>query len=162
MTPYLRILLRHMFLEFFSQTDIIFCVQKYIRIYESNIFDPGSWKVDINWYIKRLSMILRPSTTSLPCTGALIPWPIVIEWLWDKTGIRYSAEAHLYCSAQPSSFYHIVLNADVNIFFFKQSNQTFDVCGIIGRILFDIIWQKRMKQCMLRTWFCGYVYFCMW
>ena len=35
-------LLRHIFLELFSHTAIIFCVQECIRIYESNVFDPGS------------------------------------------------------------------------------------------------------------------------
>ena len=39
---------RHMFLEFFRHTDIIVFVQECIRIYESNIFDPGSLTLDIN------------------------------------------------------------------------------------------------------------------
>ena len=36
--------------------------------------------------------------------------------------MRYIAEAHLYCSAQPSIFSHISLNDDVNTFLsFKSS-----------------------------------------
>ena len=82
-------------------------------------------------------MELIPSTTSLPCPGALIPLSIINEYHWDKTDISYSAEAHLYCSAQTSVFSHIVLNSDVNTF--KKIHQTFAMCGISGRILFAII-----------------------
>ena len=34
----------------------------------------------------------------------------------NETCIRYSAEAHLYCLAQPSVFSHIVINNFVNTF----------------------------------------------
>ena len=35
----------------FSRLTSLFCVQEYIRICESNVFDPVSWTLDINWYI---------------------------------------------------------------------------------------------------------------
>ena len=41
-----------MFLKFFIQTGIsFFCVIECIKIFESNIFDPDIWKLDINFYI---------------------------------------------------------------------------------------------------------------
>ena len=39
----------------------------------------------------------------------------------NETGIIYSAEAHLYCSAQPSVFSHILLNDVLNPFFFLSN-----------------------------------------
>ena len=73
-------------------------------------------------------MELRPSTTSFPCPGVLIPQSNIIEWHWDKTDIRYSAEAHIYCSAQPSVFSHIVLNVD---FFFQNSSIKQFLCAVV-------------------------------
>ena len=34
--------------------------------------------------------------------------------------MRYSAEAHIYFSAQPSVFSHIVINVDVSTFFYSS------------------------------------------
>ena len=62
-------------------------------------------------------MALRPLTTSLSCPYALIPQSIISNQHWDITDIRYSVEAHLYCSPQPSIFFHILLNANVNNYF---------------------------------------------
>ena len=58
----------------------------------------------------------------MPCPGALMPQSIIMEKVWDITDIRYSAEAHIYCSAQPSVFSHILLN-DVVITFFSLRNE---------------------------------------
>ena len=51
---------------------------------------------------------------------------IIIELRWDKIYMRYSAEAYIYCSVQPSVFSYILLNVEVS-FFLKQTNQTFAV-----------------------------------
>ena len=64
------------------------------------------------------SMSLRPSTTYFPCPGALIPRSIIPEYYCDITDISCSAKAYLYCSAQSSLFFHILLNYDINNFFF--------------------------------------------
>ena len=61
-------------------------------------------------------MELRTSTTSLTCPGLLIPRSNIFDRSWDKTYMRYSAEAHLYCSAQPEVFSHIVPNVDISFF----------------------------------------------
>ena len=146
-------ILRQMFWNYLARLTSCFGVQEWIRICESNVLNPESWTLDINWYTYRLSMGLIPPTTSLPWQGALIPQSNIIEWHWYKT--------HLYCSAQPSKFPHIVLNVDVSNFF-KQSNKTFSVYCCSSRILFAIIWQKRMKHCMAWKCFFGWVHFCLW
>ena len=43
--------------------------------------------------------------------------------------MRYSADAHLYCSAQPSEFSHIVLNVDVR--FFLNSSIKSLLCAVV-------------------------------
>ena len=42
-------------------------------------FSPGSYTVDINWYIKLLLMALIPYTTYISCPGSLIPQSVIIE-----------------------------------------------------------------------------------
>ena len=59
-------------------------------------------------------MTLRPLNTSFSCPGTLIPQSIITDSNWYINDKSYSAEAHLYLSAQPSVFYHIVINAEVN------------------------------------------------
>ena len=76
-------------------------------------------------------MELRPSTNYFPWTGAIIPLSIIIEKHGDKTDIRYSAEAHLYCSAQPSIFTHIVLSVDVSTFFPFNSSIKHLLCAVV-------------------------------
>ena len=78
-----------------------------------------------------MSMSLIPSTTSLPWPGALIPRSIIIEKSWDKTEIRYSAEAYIYCSAKPSVFYHVVLNVDVSTFCSFNSSVKRLMCVVV-------------------------------
>ena len=107
-------------------------------------------------------MALIPLTTYLTFPGALIPWPIIIDKHWDITDIMYSSEANLYCYAQLSVFSQIVINYDANIFYFFKFNQTFDVRGNSGNILFAIIRQKIMKHCMTWTLFLECIYFCLW
>ena len=51
MTPRLRIILRHMFLELLGRLTSSFGVHECIRICESNVLDPGNWTWDINLYI---------------------------------------------------------------------------------------------------------------
>ena len=75
-------------------------------------------------------MALRTSTTSLPCPGALIPRSIIIELNWYKTDIRYSAEAHQYCSAQPSVFFHILPNFDVSTLFLNSTIKRL-MCAVV-------------------------------
>ena len=68
-------------------------------------------------------MALIPSTTSLPFPGVLITQSIIIELLWDKNDMRYSDGTHIYCSAQPSVFSHIVLNVE-NVYLFILTFQS--------------------------------------
>ena len=76
-------------------------------------------------------MALRPLTTTLPLPGAITPRSIIIDKNWYKIDISYSAEAHLYCSAQPSVFSHIVLNVDVSTFcYFSSSIKSF-LCAVL-------------------------------
>ena len=49
----------------------------------------------------------------------------------DITDIRYSAEAHLYCSAQPSVFYHIVLNNVINTCLFLRNDINRLLCAVV-------------------------------
>ena len=117
--PCLRCSFDRSFWKSLARLTSFFGMQECIRICESNDFDPVIWTLDINQYIYiAISMAIRPSTTSLLCLGAFITRSIVIEWHWDKTDIRYSFEAYLYCSVQPSVFYHIVLIVDVSTFSF--------------------------------------------
>ena len=109
---------------------------------------------------ERWTLVLMPATTSLPCPGALILRSIIIEWFWDKTDMRYSDEAHLYCSAQPSVFSHIVINFDISFWFFNNSIKQF-LCEVVVSA-YCLPSSEKIKHCMLRTWFCGCVYFCIW
>ena len=43
----------------------------------------------------------------------------------------YNAEAHICCSAQPSVFYHIVLNAEVNTFPSFNSSIKRLLCAVV-------------------------------
>ena len=45
---------------------------------------PRSWTVSIRWNINLLSVAFSPSTTYLPCRGALILWPIIILKDYDN------------------------------------------------------------------------------
>ena len=81
-------------------------------------------------------MALRPSTTSLTCTVSLIPQSIIIEKHWGKTDIRYSAEAHIYCSAQPSVFSHIVLNDSANTFISFNGSIRRLLCAVVVEAYF--------------------------
>ena len=72
-------------------------------------FAPGSCTVDINCNINLLTVLLRPSTTSLKFPGAFIPWPIITEHLCDNMDNNYNTVAHIYSSAQTSVFYHSVI-----------------------------------------------------
>ena len=54
-------------------------------------------------------MALWPYTTSLPWPDVLIPRSIITEKSCNNIDIRYNAVAHLYCSAQPYVFYHILI-----------------------------------------------------
>ena len=76
-------------------------------------------------------MALIPSTTYMPCPGSLIPQESLIKWHLYKTDIRYSAEAHLYLSAQPSVFSHIVLNFDVSDFCSFNSSIKRLICAVV-------------------------------
>ena len=51
----------------------------------------------------------------LPYLGSLIPISIITDEHWNITDIRYSIEAHIYCSAKLLVFFHIVINDAVNI-----------------------------------------------
>ena len=93
-------------------------------------------------------MALRTSTTYLPCTGTLIPQSTIIEWHWDKTDMRYSAEAHQYCSAQPSVFTHIVINADVSTFGFLNSLIKYLTCAVVVAESCFLSSEKKMRHCM--------------
>ena len=76
-------------------------------------------------------MALIPSTISVTYIGALIPQSIITEWYYYITYIRYITEAHIYCSAQPSVFSHILLNDEVNNFLsFKSSRKCF-LCEVV-------------------------------
>ena len=44
--------------------------------------------------------------------------------------MRYSAEAHLYCSARPSVFSNILLDDDFKHFYFENSIKRF-MCGVV-------------------------------
>ena len=72
-------LFRHIFCNSLARLKKIFCVIECIRIYELNVFDTDSWTLDINWYKYKFSMGLRPSTISLPFSGACIPQSIITE-----------------------------------------------------------------------------------
>ena len=135
-----------MFLGLFIQADILFCVQEFIRICESNVLDTVSWTLYINWYIKWFPMAVRLSTTSLSCPGALIPQSNIIYWPWDKTDMRYSYVAHIYCSAQPSVFSHIVLNVDVSNCF-NSSIKSF-LCAVVVTESCFLSSDKKKKHCM--------------
>ena len=76
-------------------------------------------------------MTLIPYTTSFPLPVALIPQSIIIEEHFYITDIRYSAEAHIYCSAQSSLFSHIVPNADVNNFILFYSSVKGFLCAVV-------------------------------
>ena len=48
-----------------------------------------------------------------------------------KTDIRYSAEAHIYWSAQISVFSHIILNVDVSTFCSFKSSIKRLLCAVV-------------------------------
>ena len=57
-----------------------------------------------------------------------------INYNWVTLGqnyIRYSAEARIYCSAQPSLFPHIVLNVDVSTFCYFNSSIKRLMCAVV-------------------------------
>ena len=130
----------------------------------------GSWGNDYVW--RHLSSLLF--------LGIIFPIVLLNQWYrWalaigmksclihlssypTKTSMSYSAKSPLYCSSRPSVFYHIVLNVDVSTFFFQYFSQTFAVCSCSGRILFNLVWQKIIKHCMARTFFCGWFSFFLW
>ena len=76
-------------------------------------------------------MDLISPTTYFPYTGELISRSIITEKHCDITDVRYSAEAHIYCSAQPSVFFHIVLNDDVNTFLSFSSSTKKLLCELV-------------------------------
>ena len=70
---------------------------------------------------------------------------------------------NIYIALRNHRYFPILYLMLISVFFnFQKFNQTIAVCIISGSILFAIIWQKRMKHCILRTWLCGCVYFCLW
>ena len=86
---------RQVFLIFSGQTNIGctgYSVHNHLCVRN---FSPGIFTVDINWKRNIFSMVLRPSATSLPCTGALIPRSIITVKSCDKIGIRYNAVENL-------------------------------------------------------------------
>ena len=64
---------RHMFWNYMAKLTSDVQVLVCITIHVSYPFAPGSCTFAINWERKLLPMALRPSTTSLPFSGALIP-----------------------------------------------------------------------------------------
>ena len=54
-----------------------------------------------------------------------------MEEACDITDIRYSTEAHLYCSAQPSVFYYIVINDVVNTRLFLSNDIDRLLCALV-------------------------------
>ena len=104
-------------------------------------------------------MTLRPSTTSLSCTGALIPWLIIIEWRWDKTYMMYSAEGRLYCSAQPLVFSHIKLNFDIG--FFNNSIKWL-LCAVVVAASCFLLSDKDNEKLHVVDMVLWISYFCLW
>ena len=45
--------------------------------------------------------------------------------------MRYGTEAHIYCSAQPSVFFYIVLNVDVSNFYFLNGPIKYLLCAVV-------------------------------
>ena len=64
---------------------------------------------------------------------------------WDKTDIRYSAEAHTYCSAQPSVFSHIELNVYVSTFGYSNSSIKCFLCAAVVAVSYLLSYDK--KKC---------------
>ena len=58
-------------------------------------FAPGTFTFNINWNISLLSMALRSSTIYLSCSGALIPWSIIIEKYCDNIDNSYNSVAYM-------------------------------------------------------------------
>ena len=86
------------------------------------VFSSGSSTVDVNWKINLLSMVLRPYTTYMPCSSAMIPRSIMKENSCDNIDIRYNVVVHIYGSVQPYLFPHIVLKIlDITWHFFNNS-----------------------------------------
>ena len=88
-------------------------------------------------------MALRPLATSFPWPDALIPRSILIEKHWNKNYIRYSAEAHLYCSTKPSVFYHIVLNVDIGTFCSFNISIKCLICAVVVTASFLLSSEKK-------------------
>ena len=90
---------------------------------------PGSYTVAINLKINLLSVSLRPSTTSLPCPGALAPRSIIILQACDNIDNKYITVAHPQCSEQSYLFFHIVLKLETIMGrLFNHSMVFFCVC----------------------------------
>ena len=62
---------------------------------------------------------------------------------WDKTDIRYSAEAHTYCSAQPSVFSHIELNVYVSTFGYSNSSIKCFLCAAVVAVSYLLSYDKK-------------------
>ena len=62
----------------------------------------------------------------------------------NETDIRYSAEARLYCLAQPSLFYHILINDVINNVFYLSNEIKRFLCAVPCLI-------KKLKYCMTLT-----------
>ena len=64
---------------------------------------------------------------------------------WEKNDIRYSEEAHIYCSAQPTLFPHIVLNDYIiNLFIFNSSIKRF-LCAVVVVASFLLLSKKNIE-----------------
>ena len=72
-----------------------------------------------------------------------MPQSIITESYCKITHIRYSAEAHLYWSTQPSVFSHIVLNDDANNFLYFNSWIKHLLCEVVVAEYFLLSYDKK-------------------
>ena len=98
-TPCLSGSFEKWFWNFSAKLLSVFCVAVYTSICVSNPLLPGLWKVAIMCKMKLLSISFRPSTTYLPCPGALILRLIIILKDYDDIDNNNKSVAHLKRSA---------------------------------------------------------------
>ena len=78
-TPFLQCYFVVCCWNYLAKLTSLFWLPVCIWICESNLLDPGSWTLDINWYIYISSTSLSPYTTYLPYSDALMPRSIITE-----------------------------------------------------------------------------------
>ena len=112
-----------------SRLIYVLLIEVCMTIYELLLAESGSFTFSINTVRNFLSVVFKPSTTSLTCTGAPTPLSIIMLYAWNNIYNKYNSVSHMYWSAHPSVFSHLLILFVIKTFLFCNSSTIGLLCS---------------------------------